>query len=55
LPIEIKIGSTVKKHHLQPLKNFMAKNNIPVGILINNADGVQVVTDNIVQIPATLL
>ncbi|MBW2589285.1 MAG: ATP-binding protein [Deltaproteobacteria bacterium] len=55
LPIEIKIGSTVKKRHLQPLKNFMAKNNIPLGILINNADSVQVVADNIVQIPATLL
>ena len=55
LPIEIKMGSSIKKRHLQPLKNFMGKNNVPLGILINNADSVQVVADNIVQIPVTLV
>jgi NADH/NAD ratio-sensing transcriptional regulator Rex len=53
LPIEIKMGSTIKKRHLPPLKNFMDKNNIPLGLLISNADNVQVVADTIVQVPAT--
>jgi predicted AAA+ superfamily ATPase len=55
LPIEIKIGSTIKSRHLQPLKNFIAKNDLPLGILINNSNKVQLIADGILQLPATLV
>jgi len=55
LPIEIKIGSTIKSRHLQPLKNFIAQNDLSLGILINNSNEVQLIADGILQLPATLV
>jgi predicted AAA+ superfamily ATPase len=55
LPIEIKFGSAVKQRHIQTLKNFVYKNNLPLGIVINNSDDVQLVADRIIQVPGTCI
>lgn len=55
LPIEIKFGSMIQKRHLQTLKNFVYKNDLPLGIVINNGDDIQLVTDRILQLPATCI
>jgi len=55
LPIEIKFGSLVQQRHIQTLKNFVRKNNLPLGIVINNSDDIQLIADRILQIPATCI
>jgi predicted AAA+ superfamily ATPase len=55
LPIEIKFGSMIRQRHLQTLKNFVYRNNLPLGIVINNGDDVQLVADRILQLPATYI
>jgi len=55
LPIEIKFGSMIQKRQLQTLKNFIDKNDLPLGIVINNGDDIQLVTDRILQLPATCI
>jgi hypothetical protein len=55
LPIEIKFGSMIKQRQIQTLKSFVYNNNLPLGIVINNSDDVQLVTDRILQLPATYI
>jgi len=55
LPIEIKFGSMIKQRQIQTLKNFVYKNNLPLGIVMNNNDDVQLVADRILQLPATCI
>ena len=55
LPIEIKFGSMIQQRHILTLKNFVHKNNLPLGIVINNSDNIQLVTDRILQLPATCI
>lgn len=55
LPIEIKLGATIKKSQLNTLKAFIERNNLTFGILINNADHIEMVSDNIIQIPANFI
>jgi predicted AAA+ superfamily ATPase len=55
LPIEIKFGSMIKQRQIQTLKNFVYRNNLPLGIVINNSDDVQLVADRILQLPATCI
>ena len=55
LPIEIKFGSTIKQRQIQSLKSFVYKNNLPLGIVINNGDDVQLVANRIIQLPATCI
>jgi predicted AAA+ superfamily ATPase len=55
LPVEIKFGSMIKQRQIQTLKNFVYKNNLPLGIVINNSDDVQLVADRILQLPATYI
>jgi predicted AAA+ superfamily ATPase len=55
LPIEIKFGSIIKQRQVQTLKNFVYQNNLPLGIVINNSDDVQMVADRILQLPATYI
>ena len=52
LPIEIKFGSVIKQRQLQTIKNFVYKNNLPLGIVINNSDNAELVADKIIQLPA---
>jgi predicted AAA+ superfamily ATPase len=55
LPIEIKFGSSVQQRQIQTLKNFVYKNNLPLGIVINNNDDALLVADRILQVPATCI
>ena len=55
LPIEIKLGSTVKKKQLSALTNFLEDTGAKYGLLINTSDRVEMLSQNILQIPVTLL
>jgi predicted AAA+ superfamily ATPase len=55
LPIEIKFGSMIQPRQIQTLKNFVYTNNLPLAIVINNSDKIQLVTDRILQVPATCI
>ena len=55
LPIEIKIGSTVKPKQMQSLKSFVHRNDLPLGIVINNGDEIRLLADRIIQLPATFI
>lgn len=52
IPIEIKLGSTVKQSMLKPLKSFIEDMQCEYGILINNAARIEQIADKIIQIPA---
>lgn len=53
LPVEIKLGSLIKQRQLQAIKHFVQLNNLPLGIVINNSERVELVADKIIQLPAT--
>ena len=53
LPIEIKTGFYQGKKQIQGLINFINDYNCPYGILINNADKIDRISEKIYQIPAT--
>jgi len=55
LPVEIRFGSMIEQRQIQTLKNFVYKNDLPLGIVINNSDDVQLVADRILQLPATCI
>lgn len=55
LPIEIKYGSTTSSKQLRSLTKFIKDHELPFGILINNADSVEMLNEHIIQIPATCL
>ena len=55
LPIEIKLGGMVKQRQIMALKNFVYTNNLPLGIVVNNGDVVEMIADRILQLPATCL
>jgi len=55
LPIEIKFGTTIQPRQLTAMKNFVHANNLPLGLIVNNSDEVQLIADRIVQLPATCL
>jgi uncharacterized protein len=52
LPIEIKLGHSINPRRLSGLKNFMADTGARLGILVNNAQKVEYLADNIIQVPA---
>lgn len=55
LPIEIKLGETVTQKQLVTLKGFLNETQAPLGILINQANDIQMLAKNIIQIPAFYL
>ncbi len=55
LPIEIKFGMNTSPRRLVSLKEFIAKNNYPLALVINNADKIERLASNIIQLPATFL
>jgi len=55
LPIEIKFGSQTKQRRIQALKNFVYTHDLPLGLVINNSDDVQMIADRILQVPATCI
>lgn len=55
LPIEIKLGRQTGLKPLAGLQQFIARHELPFGILVNNGDRVRMLSDTIVQIPAGCL
>ena len=52
IPIEIKLGTKLKRQTLGALKIFLKDTGARFGILVNNAEKIEVIADNIIQIPA---
>ncbi len=52
IPIEIKLGRNLRKGSLTALKVFLKDTQAAYGILVNNSDKVEMLADNIIQIPA---
>ena len=55
LPIEIKSGSIINKRQLQTLKSFVLLHKLPLGIVVNNSDNIEMIADKIIQLPANFL
>ena len=55
LPIEIKFGSSVRRRQIRSLEAFVEKNDLPLGIVVNNGDCIERISDKIVQLPATYI
>ncbi|MCK5883771.1 MAG: ATP-binding protein, partial [Bacteriovoracaceae bacterium] len=55
LPIEIKYGTTTRLKQLTSLQNFIKDHNLPYGIVINNSEKPERLSEKIIQIPVTLL
>lgn len=55
IPIEIKLGHKVDQRMLTALKNFIRDTQAKLGILINNSDRIEFLTDQIIQIPAVFI
>ena len=55
LPIEIKYGSTVLSRQLRSMTEFIEEHRLPFGVLINQADRIEWLTKNIIQVPAGYL
>lgn len=51
LPIEVKVGSSVRQKQLITMQNYINEFDIPFGIIINQSSEAQWVTPNIIQIP----
>lgn len=52
LPIEIKLGHKINQRMLAPLKMFIKDTGASFGVLINNSEKVELLADDIIQIPA---
>ena len=55
LPIEIKYGSTVLSRQLRSMTEFIQEHRLPFGVLINQADKIEWLTKNIIQVPVGYL
>jgi len=55
LPIEIKYGSSTRAKQLTGLSKFLKENELPLGILVNNASEIEIISDNIIQVPSVFL
>ncbi len=55
LPIEIKYGSTTKLKNLRIITDFVKENNLPFGILINQASNIEWLNPHIIRIPITYI
>jgi uncharacterized protein len=55
VPVEIKLNSSVKKSDLRGLENFLTDTCSPYGVVINRGKRVEMLVDNIVQVPVNFL
>lgn len=51
LPIEIKFGASTRLKQLISLNKFIQDNQLPMGIVINNAKEIKLLNERIIQIP----
>ncbi|MCK5912829.1 MAG: ATP-binding protein [Desulfuromusa sp.] len=52
IPIEVKLGTKLNQRMLGPLKIFLKETGAKFGILVNNSEKIEIIADNIIQIPA---
>ncbi len=55
IPIEIKSGSFTKSDQLRAMTSFIEEQACPYGIVINNGDEIEQISENIYQVPAIFL
>jgi len=55
LPVEIKYGTSTRLKTLTSLQGFIRDYDLPYGIVINNSERVERLSDKIFQIPSTLI
>ena len=55
VPVEIKLGSVMKKTALRGLENFLADTGSPFGIVVNSGKRPELLTEKIVQLPVNYL
>ncbi|MBL8026256.1 MAG: ATP-binding protein [Fibrobacteres bacterium] len=55
LPIEIKYHSATSRHDLRSMIEFIRERDLPIGIVINNADRVEKLNEKIISIPFSAL
>lgn len=55
LPIEIKYGTQIDKRQLTALRRFINERNLKLGLVINNADRIAWLEEQILQVPAHYL
>ena len=55
IPIEIKYGIRTPARALVTLRSFVREHQLPFGILINNAQNIEWLNNEVIQIPATYL
>jgi len=51
IPVEINFGVSVRREQLKSLTKIIESEQCPYGIVINNSDDVQLLTENIIQLP----
>lgn len=55
VPVEVKLSTVIKRQALIGLQNFIADVKCPYGIVINRGKRVELLTENIVQIPVQFI
>ncbi len=55
LPIEIKVGQQTTLRDLASLQQFVTRERLPFGIVVNNSQEVRMLSEQIIQIPAGCL
>lgn len=55
LPVEIKLGTRVEPRSLRALAEFVADQDCPLGLVINNDEKPRLLADRIVSVPAAAL
>lgn len=55
LPIEIKFGKTVLPKQLVTLQAFINEQQLPLGVVINQADEIRMLAEKVIQIPVQFL
>jgi len=55
LPIEIKYGSSTRLKQLTGLSKFLKDQNLPLGVVVNNSNNIEMLSENIIQIPSRFL
>jgi len=55
IPIEIKFGTSTRLKQMSALTRFIREQQLPFGIVINQATEIRMLSDHIIQIPASAL
>lgn len=53
LPVEIKFGRQTGRQQIRSLQQFVRRHDLPFGVIINNSNQVSMLSDRIIQVPAS--